>query len=118
MVHAIGDSLANFKTPALVKSGVVLIGTVIAQFESSSIAVLGLVIPIAMKSFASGTSPMAVNTELAILYGSIVVMMASPFHIGGALILSEDGGSQRTYKELLMWAVCLTFILPLVALLT
>jgi len=114
-MHVIGDRLAGFESASLVAFGVLLIGTIVAQFESSSIAVLGLVVPIAMKSFAGASNAMAVNTELAILYSCIVAMMASPFHIGGALVLSEDGGEHRTFKGLLKWVIILTVVLPFVA---
>ncbi|MDB5775180.1 MAG: Dicarboxylate carrier protein [Herbaspirillum sp.] len=116
VLKAIGDLLGRMDSPALVRVGLAFLGTIIANFESSSVAVLGLVIPIAIKSISSDLSPTGATFQLAMLAGSIVVMCSSPFHIGGALVLAETGNHERTYKDLLIWVLCLTAFLPLLAL--
>lgn len=116
ILKAIGHLLTGMDNPVLVRVGLSFIGTIIANFESSSIAVLGLVIPIAIKSMSSDLSATAASLQLAILAGSIVVMCSSPFHIGGALVLAESGNDERTYKELLVWVILLALCLPLLAL--
>jgi Na+/H+ antiporter NhaD/arsenite permease-like protein len=115
VLKEIGDILGRMNSPVLVRVGLAFLGTIIANFESSSVAVLGLVIPIAIKSISSGVSATAATFQLAILAGSIVVMCSSPFHIGGALVLAESGNNDRTYKNLLIWVLCLTVFLPFLA---
>ncbi|MDB5989319.1 MAG: Dicarboxylate carrier protein [Herbaspirillum sp.] len=115
VLKEIGDLLGRMNSPVLVRVGLAFLGTIIANFESSSVAVLGLVIPIAIKSISSAVSTTGATFQLAILAGSIVVMCSSPFHIGGALVLAESGNNERTYKDLLIWVLCLTVFLPLLA---
>jgi hypothetical protein len=100
-----------------VRVGLSFVGTIIANFESSSVAVLGLVIPIAIKSLPPDIDAISATLQLAILAGSIVVMCSSPFHIGGALVLAEAGNDDRLYKHLLLWVLCLAASLPFLALL-
>ncbi len=115
VLHAIGSALSGMENPSLVRYGISLLGTIIANFESSSVAVLGLVIPVAIKSMGSAVQAIAANMQLALLSGSIAVMAASPFHIGGALILAETETADRTFKDLLLWVVCLALVLPFLA---
>jgi len=115
VLHAIGTLLTGMEKPSLIRFSVSLFGTVIANFESSSIAVLALVMPVALKSMGSATAVLTANLHVALLYGSIVVMTASPFHIGGALIMAEVDDSERVYKNLLIWVACLVVVLPFFA---
>jgi Na+/H+ antiporter NhaD/arsenite permease-like protein len=115
VLKEIGDLLVSMNNPVLVRVGLAFLGTIIANFESSSVAVLGLVIPIAIKSISSDLSATAATFQLAMLAGSIVVMCSSPFHIGGALVQAETGNDERIYKDLLIWVLCLTVFLPLLA---
>ena len=89
-----------------------IVGTILANFESSSIAVLGLVIPVAVKSMAGSTAVLANSISLGVLSACLVVMCASPFHIGGALILSEAEDYDKTFRHLLWWVLALTLIMP------
>lgn len=115
VLKAIGSLLASMENPSFVRVGVTYLGTIIANFEASSIAVLGFVIPVAIKSMSADLGATAATMQLAILSGSIVVMCSSPFHIGGALVLAEAGGDERVYKNLLIWSISLAAILPLFA---
>ena len=117
VLKAIGDLLISMDSPMLVRLGLAFLGTIIANFESSSVAVLGLVIPIAIKSIPSDLSTIAATLQLAILSGIIVVMCSSPFHIGGALVLAESRNDERVYKDLLIWVLCLAMTLPFLAVL-
>jgi len=117
VLKAIGGLLISMDSPVLVRVGLSFLGTIIANFESSSVAVLGLVIPIAIKSIPSDLSAIAATLQLAILSGIIVVMSSSPFHIGGALVLAESGTDERVYRDLLIWVLCLAVTLPFLALL-
>jgi hypothetical protein len=115
VLKEIGDLLVSMNNPVLVRVGLAFLGTIIANFESSSVAVLGLVIPIAIKSISSGVSATGATLQLALLASSIVVMCSSPFHIGGALVQAETGNDEHIYKDLLVWVLCLTVLLPLLA---
>ena len=115
VLKVIGDYLTSLEHASLVRFGVSIVGTILANFESSSIAVLGLVIPVAVKSMAGATSILHSSIQLGLLSGSLVVMCASPFHIGGALILAEAEDYDRTFKELLLWVLALTLVMPVFA---
>ena len=99
VLKVIGDYLTSLEHASLVRFGVSIVGTILANFESSSIAVLGLVIPVAVKSMAGATSILHSSIQLGLLSGSLVVMCASPFHIGGALILAEAEDYDRTFRN-------------------
>lgn len=113
-LNAVGASLEQIGNPSLVRVTITLIGTIVANFESSSIAVLGLVVPIAVKTL--NTLPeMTVTLQMAILTGSIVVMSSSPFHVGGALIMAESKEPDRVFKTLLLWVAGVTCLAPLLS---
>ena len=112
VLRVIGDYLASMEDPSLVRFSVAIVGTILANFESSSIAVLGLVIPVAVKSMAGSTAVLANSISLGVLSACLVVMCASPFHIGGALILSEAEDYDKTFRHLLWWVLALTLIMP------
>ncbi len=112
VLHAIGTLLEGVHQPSLVLMAVGYVGTIFANFESSSVAVLGLVMPLAIKSLIAGASVIHNSIVLALLAGSIAVIGASPFHLGGGLLLAEAGGDERTYKDLLAWAIGAAAILP------
>ena len=115
VLKVIGDYLTSLEHASVVRFGVSIVGTILANFESSSIAVLGLVIPVAVKSMAGATSILHSSIQLGLLSGSLVVMCASPFHIGGALILAEAEDYDRTFRELLLWVLVLTLVMPVFA---
>ena len=104
--------ISGIENPSLVRFGVTIIGTILANFESSSIAVLGLVIPVAVKSMAGSIDILANSLSLGVLSACLVVMCSSPFHIGGALILSEAEDYDKTFRHLLIWVVVLTLTMP------
>ena len=112
VLRVIGDYLVSIENPSLVRFGVTIIGTILANFESSSIAVLGLVIPVAVKSMAGSIDILANSLSLGVLSACLVVMCSSPFHIGGALILSEAEDYDKTFRHLLIWVVVLTLTMP------
>jgi di/tricarboxylate transporter len=114
VLHSIGDYLVSIQHPSLVRFSVTIVGTILANFESSSIAVLGLVIPVAVKSMVGVTTILSNSIYLGVLSGCLVVMCASPFHIGGALILSEAEDYDHTFKQLLFWVLGLTLVMPFI----
>lgn len=114
VLHTIGEFLISMEHPSLVRFSVAIVGTILANFESSSIAVLGLVIPVAVKAMAGTSSILGNSMYLGVLSGCLVVMCASPFHIGGALILAEVEDYDRVFRQLLYWVLGLTLTLPFI----
>ena len=112
VLRVIGDYIVSIENHSLVRFGVTIIGTILANFESSSIAVLVLVIPVAVKSMAGSMDILANSLSLGVLSACLVVMCSSPFHIGGALILSEAEDYDKTFHHLLIWVVVLTLTMP------
>jgi hypothetical protein len=105
--------LQSIEQQSLVRVGMTYLGTLMANFEASSVVVLGLVIPVVTRSLAHEPSALLASIQLALSASSIVVITASPFHLGGGLVLAELHGDDKTFKDLLKWTVALTVFLPL-----
>lgn len=116
VLHLIGDELGNVGNPSFVLMAVTYLGTTVANFEASSVAVLGLVIPVAIKSLASSPSEIMNSLALALVAGSVTVIAASPFHLSGGIVLAETRNCGRTFKDLLLWTVGVSATLPLLGL--
>ncbi|HZZ02685.1 SLC13 family permease [Paraburkholderia sp.] len=117
VLQATGELLQSMEQQSLVRVGMTYLGTLMANFEASSVVVLGLVIPVVTRSLAHEPSALLASIQLALSASSIVVITASPFHLGGGLVLAELHGDDKTFKDLLKWTVALTLFLPLGALL-
>lgn len=113
VLDSISQLLGSVHQPALALLGVNYLGTILANFESSSVAVLGLVIPVGMHAVTHTASAASNSVVLAMLSGTIAVMGASPFHLAGGLLLAETGGDDRTFRDLLLWAIGCAIVLPL-----
>jgi hypothetical protein len=117
VLHVLGDRLTAVQNPSLVLMAVTYLGTLLANFESSSVAVLGLVLPVAVKSLGTGSSELLNSVSLAVICGSIAVISSSPFHLSGGIVLAETRGDERTFKDLLIWTLATASLLPLCGLL-
>jgi Na+/H+ antiporter NhaD/arsenite permease-like protein len=113
VLQAAGALLQSVEQRSLVRVGMTYLGTLMANFEASSVVVLGLVIPVVTRSLAHEPSALLASIQLALSATSIVVITASPFHLGGGLVLAELQGDDRTFRDLLKWTVALTLLLPL-----
>jgi Na+/H+ antiporter NhaD/arsenite permease-like protein len=113
VLKATGELLQNLEQQSLVRVGMTYLGTLMANFEASSVVVLGLVIPVVTHSLANEPSALLASIQLALSATSIVVITASPFHLGGGLVLAELHGDERTFKDLLKWTAALTLFVPL-----
>lgn len=114
-LQAIGALLQSVQQQSLVRVGMTYLGTLMANFEASSVVVLGLVIPVVTRALAHEPSALVSSIQLALSATSIVVLTASPFHLGGGLMLAELDGDDRTFKDLLKWTAAMTLLLPLAA---
>lgn len=115
VLQAAGATLQSIEQQSLVRVAMTYLGTLMANFEASSVVVLGLVIPVVTRSLAHEPSALIASIQLALSATSIVVITASPFHLGGGLVLAELRGDDRTFRDLLKWTVALTLLLPLAA---
>jgi Na+/H+ antiporter NhaD/arsenite permease-like protein len=113
VLHVLGEKLTSVDNPSLVLMAVTYLGTLVANFESSSVAVLGLVIPVAVKSLANSPSEVINSLSLAMVAGSVTVIASSPFHLCGGIVLAETRGDNRTFKDLLIWTAATSALLPL-----
>ncbi|TNC25725.1 SLC13 family permease [Amycolatopsis alkalitolerans] len=92
------------------------VGSLFASFESSSVAVLGLVIPVAI-----GVTPGIAGTPLLLILcavsWAIVVLSPSPYHLSGALVLasSPEDRQQSMLRKLLLWSVGVAVVVPALA---
>lgn len=113
---AIGTAAEAIHRPGMILMAIDYVGTIFANFESSSVAVLGLVMPLAMKALTASRGALFNSAALAVMAGSIAVIGASPFHLAGGLLLAEAGGDERSFRDLLIWAIGAAAVLPLVLL--
>ncbi|EKT4483608.1 anion permease [Pseudomonas putida] len=117
VLQLLGEKLESVESPSLVLLALTYLGTLVANFEASSVAVLGLVIPVAAKALAGSESALSNSLALAMVSGSISVIASSPFHLCGGIVLAEARGCSRTLRDLLAWTLGASLLLPLFALL-
>jgi Na+/H+ antiporter NhaD/arsenite permease-like protein len=115
VLQAIGMLLENIQHQSLVRVGMTYLGTLMSNFEASSVVVLGLVIPVVTKSLAHESSAVVASIQFALSAASIVTITSSPFHLGGGLVVAELEGDERVFRDLLKWTVAITIVLPLAA---
>jgi hypothetical protein len=82
VLQVIGSLLESIQNQSLVRVGITYLGTLMANFEASSVVVLGLVIPVVTRSLAHEPSALVASIQLALSATSIVVVTSSPFHLG------------------------------------
>lgn len=111
---AIAEHLGGISNLGLAILALAFVGSLFASFESSSVAVLGLVIPVAIQ-----VVPPVGATSLLLILGAvswaIVVASPSPYHLSGGLVLAsspeEDQGP--LFRRLLAWALSAAVVVPL-----
>ena len=111
-LESIEKALGGIATPVLLIVVVAYLTAVISNMEFSTLGVLGVMMPVAlsvtMHSSMSATAVMVAVT----MAGAVVVM--SPMHIAGALIIGNTPYPDQTslFRRLLVWAAVLTLIVP------
>ena len=112
---AIADHLGDIGSFALAILALAFVGSLFASFESSSVAVLGLVIPVAIQ-VTPGVSGTPLLLILCAACWAIVVVSPSPYHLSGGLVLASTPESEqpRMFRRLLLWSLGVAVIVPLI----
>lgn len=112
----ISKHLGGLSSVGLAVLALAFVGSLFASFESSSVAVLGLVIPVAIEVTpgVGGTSMLLI---LCAVSWAIVVLSPSPYHLSGALVLasSPEEQQQPMFRKLLLWSVAVAVVVPVLA---
>lgn len=112
---AIAHHIGNIGSLAVGILAVAYLGALFASFESSSVAVLGIVIPVALTVTHSleGTSLML---ALALVSWAVVVVSSNPYHLSGGLVIASSPESTRPlmFRKLLTWSFGVAAVVPLI----
>ncbi|MFC6932353.1 SLC13 family permease [Actinomadura yumaensis] len=89
-----------------------------ATIESSTVAVLGLIVPLAATALPHQTSAQFTALLVAVC-GTIGAVAISPLHLGGGLVLANtrEEDTPRVFRWTLGWSVGAAVLLPAVLLL-
>lgn len=111
-LESIEHALGGIGSPVLLILVVSYITGLISNMESSTLAVLGVTIPVAL-SVAGGSPDGVVAVMVAVVMSAAVVVM-SPLHIAGALIIGNTphDDQQSVFRRLLIWSAVLTAVVP------
>ena len=113
---AVSDHLQGIGSVGLSILALVYFASVFASFESSSVAVLGLVIPVVL-AVEKGLAPGALFLVIAAVAFSIVTVSTSPFHLSGALVMGNAADAAEgdvLFRKLLYWTIGTVMVVPLV----
>lgn len=118
---AISQHLSAIGTPFLSILALTYFAAVFASFESSSVAVIGVVLPVALEVLHLSHGSDMFLPVVAVCF-SIVIMSTSPYHLSGALAISNVSSAHQAdvlFRRLLWWTLGTTAIAPaLVSLVT
>ena len=114
-LDAIEHALAGIASPALLILVVSYITAIISNMESSTLAVLGVMVPVALS--VAGASAIEITALMVAVVMSAAVVVMSPLHVAGALIIANTPNNEQqvVFRRLLIWSAVLTAIVPGVA---
>ncbi|MFI6520958.1 SLC13 family permease [Spirillospora sp. NPDC050679] len=112
-LDAISTHLGGISTPLLAVLAVSYLAAFFASIESSTVAVLGVVIPLAAAALPDQTATQFTLLLIA-LCGTIGTVAISPLHLGGGLVLAntEESQTKHVFRWLLGWSVGAAVLLP------
>ncbi|MGF6880842.1 di/tricarboxylate transporter [Nocardia sp. GAS34] len=112
---AIAHHLQGINSLSLTILALAFVGSLFASFESSSVAVLGIVIPVALQ-VTHGATDAGLLLILCAVCWAIVTISTSPYHLCGGLVLvsSPEGVQPRLFRQLLMWSFGVAVVIPLI----
>ncbi|GAA1536905.1 SLC13 family permease [Actinomadura kijaniata] len=112
-LEAISARLGGISAPVLAVLAVSYLAAFFATIESSTVAVLGVVVPLAAAALPGQTSTQFTMLLIAIC-GTIGTVAISPLHLGGGLVLAntEEAQTKRVFRWLLGWSVGAALVLP------
>jgi len=93
--------------------------SVFASFESSQVAVLAVIVPVALQVELGlpHTMPLLLLVLTIVAY-SAVVTSTSPFHVSGALAIANTAGAAEArslFRRLLVWTIAVAAGVPIVS---
>jgi di/tricarboxylate transporter len=111
--RAISAHLGAISNVGLAVLTLAFVGSLFASFESSAVAVLGLVIPVAVQA-TPGVGGTALLVILCAVAWAIVVVNPSPYHLSGGLVLahSPESAQPRMFRQLLFWSLAAAVVVP------
>jgi len=113
---AVSDHLQGIGSVGLSILALAYFASIFASFESSSVAVLGLVIPVAL-AVEKGLAPGALFLVISAVAFSTVTVSTSPFHLSGALVMGNAADAAEgdvLFRKLLYWTIGIVMVIPLV----
>ncbi|WP_433620848.1 SLC13 family permease [Nocardia sp. CA-120079] len=111
-LRSIEDTIGHITSPALLLILLAYVTAIVANAESSTLVVLGVMVPIGLG--VAGGSHTAAFAVLVTVVMSAAVVAISPVHIGGALIVGNAAipEQQRTFRTILIIAGIAAAIVP------
>jgi Na+/H+ antiporter NhaD/arsenite permease-like protein len=111
---AIASHLRGINSLALTILALAFFGSLFASFESSAVAVLGVVIPVALQVTQGATNGVLLLILCAVSW-AIVTVNTSPYHLCGSLVLasSPEPAQPQLFRQLLVWSLGVAVVVPL-----
>lgn len=118
-LEAMTQYLQGIQTPVLSVIALAYFASIFASFESSQVAVLAVVVPVALKVELAlpHTLPLLLLVLTVVAY-SAVVTSTSPFHVSGALAIANTGDADEArtlFRRLLIWTIAVAVTVPIVS---
>lgn len=114
-MDTIQHGMLSIGSAALLLAAFAYLTALLCNIESSTLGVIGLILPIAMTSFP-GTTHM--TTILAAIVAPAALMVVNPVHVAGTLVVAQAEETQQAtvFRGLLVLAITLAIIAPAVLL--
>lgn len=112
---AIANHLEGIDSLTLTILALAFVGSLFASFESSAVAVLGIVIPVALQVTQGATETVLLLILCAVSW-AIVTVNPSPYHLSGGLVLAStpEAARPRLFRQLLVWSLGVAVVVPLI----
>jgi di/tricarboxylate transporter len=111
---AIAGHLQGISSLALTILAIAFVGSLFASFESSAVAVLGLIVPVALQ-VTPGVDGIGLLMILCAVCWAVVIVNPSPYHLSGGLVLASSPAKEqpRLFRGLLLWSFAVAVLAPL-----
>jgi Na+/H+ antiporter NhaD/arsenite permease-like protein len=114
----LADSLQQYGNAAVIALLLAYFAAFFSSFESSSVTVLAVSIPMVLKVEAGLPSDVLFSVVGAVAFCAAVIS-TSPFHVNGALMVAngshgDPARAERLFRGLLLWTVAAALVAPLV----
>lgn len=118
-LQAISHHMQGIHNPVLSVIALAYFASIFASFESSQVAVLAVVVPVALQVELGlpHTLPLLLLVLTVVAY-SAVVTSTSPFHVSGALAIANTADADEAralFRRLLIWTIAVAVTVPIVS---